>query len=74
MNKYICTYFFFPILVTCNTGDTQASCGDCPKPTIENYSNCEGGGDCEVAKFFTSFDPVKFTVESEYFCTSKFIS
>jgi len=59
--------------VTCKSGDTvtQASCGECPKPTTEKDPNCEGGGDCEVVKFFTSFDPVKFNPKSEYFCTNK---
>ena len=67
---------FFSVLVTCKSGDTvkQASCGECPKPTTENDPNCDGGGDCEVVNFFTSFDPVKFNPKSEYFCTSKFIS
>ena len=74
MINLISLQIFFSILVTCNTGDTQASCGECPKPTEDNDSNCEGGGDCEVVRFFTSFDPVKFNPQSELFCTSKFIS
>ena len=36
--------------------------------------NCEGGGDCAVAKFITAFDPLTFESVTELFCTSKYLN
>ena len=64
---------FFLILVTCGNGNTQASCGECPKPTSDTDVNCVSG-DCAVVKFITAFDPLTFKSDPEFFCTSKYLN
>ena len=64
---------FFWILVTCGNGNTQASCGECPKPTSETDGNCVSG-DCAVAEFTTAFNPLTYDSDYEFFCTSKYLS
>ena len=74
--------FFFWILVTCGDGSTEESCGECPKPTSDDDTNCAAiDGDCVVKKFTTAINPVinpdysdEDNLQEEFFCTSKYLN
>ena len=69
---------FFLILVTCGNGNTQASCGECPKPTLKTDGSTDDvdcvSDDCAAKGFITTFDPLTFESETEFFCTSKYLN
>ena len=69
---------FFWILVTCGNGNTQASCGECPKPTLKTDGSTDDvdcvSDDCAAKGFITTFDPLTFESETEFFCTSKYLN